>query len=128
MDIYDKAIAFFRDNPSKVTEVWDDPKSHWSGVLFQSATPSGHGETNELGEYCGDLCEIRSLFAVAWTDEVTEQIVKDIRIPKIYASNNNAPVISADLLSIYAEWQRKFDLCYSRDPEKFQLDCLKDEE
>lgn len=122
MDIYDKAIDHLKQNPSQIPEVWDDPKSHFSGVLFQAVTPDGLGQTNEYGEYCGDICEIHSNMAVAWTDELTEQILEDYRIPEIFASHNNIPRITVDSLQLFAEWQRKIDKALSRNPQDFKYE------
>jgi hypothetical protein len=119
MDVYSKAIAFLTANPAKIPEIWDDPKSHWTGVLFQAVTPNGLGQTNEDDIYCGDLCEIRSNHAAGWTLELEEEIKKDIRIPKMYASNNDIPRIATETLEVFAEWQRKIDQVLNRDPNNF---------
>lgn len=119
MDAYDNAIDFFKKNPSLIPEIWDDPKSHFAGVLFQSVTPSGFGETSENQEYCGDLCEIRSGQAVAWTYELTIEIMQDDRLPKIYASKNYIPDITLELLPVFAEWQRSIDKTLKRCPSSF---------
>ena len=58
MDIYSKAIEFLRKNESLIPSIWDDPKSDWSGVLFQAVTPDGTGQNNKYGLFCGDICEI----------------------------------------------------------------------
>ncbi len=122
MDIYSKAIEFFKTNQDKILEVWDDPKSHWTGVLFQSVTPDGTSQENEEGLFCGDLCEIRSLLAAAWTYPLQEQITNDARIPKIYSSNNHTPKIYFEMLEVFAEWQRKIDIALNRFPENFKYE------
>jgi len=119
MDLYDKAISYLHDNPDKVQEVWDDPKSHFSGILFQSVTPSGYSEENSDGLFCGDICEIRSFLAHAWTETLEEQINADPRIPKLYANNDFLPKMSIDTLKVFAEWQRKIDVELNRKPENF---------
>lgn len=121
-DVYSKAVDFFKNNPHKINEIWDDPKSHWAGILFQAVTPDGIGQENEEGLFCGDICEIRSLMAHAWTDELQEEIINDYRLPKIYASNNYLPKINNEILEVFAEWQRKIDKVLNRSPENFKFE------
>jgi len=121
MDIYDKAIQYLKDNPHRIIEVWDDPKSHYSGVLFQAVTPSGYSEENPEGLFCGDICEIHSFLAHGWTEPLEEAIGNDPRIPKIFANNNYLPKITPDHLQVFAEWQRKIDQALGRKPENFEV-------
>jgi hypothetical protein len=121
MDIYARAVSYLNSHPTQIHEVWDDPKSHWSGVLFQAATPTGCHDVNPSGRNCGDLCAIRSLEAQAWTPKLTDLIANDRRIPKI-DDQNNAPKIDANKLNVFAEWQRALDMELRRDP----LDYLKE--
>lgn len=122
MDAYSKAIDFFKAFPEKLIEVWDDPKSHWSGILFQAVTPDGYSQDNDDGLFCGDLCEIRSLMANAWTINLQEEIVNDPRIPKLYASNDYIPKLSIEILEVFADWQRKIDEEIGRNPDDFQVE------
>jgi hypothetical protein len=122
MDIYDKAIEYLKNNPSQIPEVWDDPKSHFSGVLFQSVTPDGAGQNNVYGDYCGDICEIHSNMASAWTNDLTEEIMDDFRIPEIFASHDYKPKITTSLLPLFAEWQRKIDTVLNRNPKNFKYE------
>jgi hypothetical protein len=122
MDIYSKAIEYFKENPNQILEVWDDPKSHFSGVLFQAVTPDGSCQPNNEGDYCGDICEIHSIEASAWTRELEQEILDDFRIPKIYASHGYRPKITVDMLEIFAEWQRKIDKVLGRNPENFEYE------
>jgi len=122
MDIYSNAVNFFRNNPNKIPEIWDDPKSHWAGVLFQSVTPDGTSQINKEGFLCGDLCEIRSSCADAWNLELQMEIMNDPRLPKIYASNNYIPQISIEALDVFAEWQRKIDKALNRSPNNFKFE------
>lgn len=122
MDSYDKAIEYLKNNPSQIVDIWDDPKSHFSGVLFQSVTPDGVSQTNPYGEFCGDICEIHSNLASAWTDELTEEILEDFRIPEIFASHDYKPRITVELLPLFAEWQRKIDKVLNRNPENFKYE------
>lgn len=121
MDLYDIAIDYFKANPSRISDVWDDPKSHSSGVLFQSVTPSGYSEENPDGFFCGDLCEIRSFMAHAWTEELEEQINSDPRLPKLWANNDFVPKITIENLQVFAEWQRKIDEALNRNPSMFKV-------
>lgn len=122
MDVYAKAVDFFKENPDQIMKVWDDPKSHWSGVLFQAVSIDGQGRDNEEGLFCGDLCEIRSLMAHAWNLKLQEEIMNDPRLPKIFASNNFFPKITEDVLDVYAEWQRKIDKALNRSPDSFKVE------
>lgn len=119
MDAYDKAIEYLSNNQSEILDIWDDPKSHFAGVLFQAATPDGAGQSNSV-DYFGDICEIKSGLASAWTEELTEEIVDDHRIPEIFASHNNLPRITVEHLPLFAEWQRKIDVALNRNPNNFK--------
>jgi len=119
-DLYDSAIIFFTKNPDKILEVWDDPKSHWSGALFTAVTPSGEEEQNLFGDDCGDICHIKSMEASAWTLELTNEIRKDARIPLLLESNNFLPKIDLTNLSVFAEWQRRIDEVLGRHPRMLQ--------
>jgi hypothetical protein len=119
MDIYDKAIAYLTSNPSQIIEVWDDPKSHYSGVLFRCVTPSGYPEDSPDGFRCGELCAIRSFDSHAWTEELEEEINQDHRIPKLWANNDFIPKLTVNHLAVFAEWQRKIDTILDRDPNQF---------
>lgn len=121
MDLYDKALSYFQDHPDRIQDVWDDPKSHYAGVLFQAVTPSGYSEENDEGLFCGDICEIRSFLAHAWTESLENAINADPRIPKLYANNNYLPKMSLDTLQVFAEWQRKIDVELDRKPENFVI-------
>lgn len=118
-DIYDEAISYFENNSEEILPVWDDPRSHWTGVLFSAVTPNGIEQKNPFNQDCGDICRIRSLEAYAWTRELTSFIQNDTRIPPILDSNNGMPKISIDSLKIFAEWQRKIDTALNRDPKSF---------
>ncbi len=49
MDLYDKALSYFQDHPDTIQDIWDDPKSHYAGVLFQAVTPTGYSQENDEG-------------------------------------------------------------------------------
>ncbi len=121
MDMYDRAVNFLKANPHLIADVWDDPKSHFTGILFQAVTPSGCGEENPEGLFCGDLCEIHSFLAHGWTEPLEEAIGNDHRLPKIFSSNNGIPKITPDHLPVFAEWQRKIDVMLNRKPENFKI-------
>lgn len=121
MDAYDRAIKFFQDNPDQILVVWDDPKSHWAGVLFQSVTPTGAPDQRD-DMLCGDICEICSQDAVAWTDLLTAEIVKDSRIPKLNREKEYVPDITIESLGVFAEWQRKIDVVLRRSPDSFAVE------
>jgi hypothetical protein len=60
--------------------------------------------------------------ASAWTDELTEEILEDFRIPEIFASHDYKPRITIELLPLFAEWQRKIDKVLNRNPENFKYE------
>jgi hypothetical protein len=116
MDIYDRAVAFLTSHPDQIFAAWDDPMGHPAGILFQVASPTGNYQLAEdrIGQ-CGELCEIVSGQAVSFTDEMTEIIREDERIPLI---ENEVPKIGIQVLEAFAEWQRLFDITWDRNPEE----------
>lgn len=121
MDLYDKAIEYLKSNPDQIMLSWDDPKSHFTGILFQAVTPDGYASESPDGFMCGDICQIKALDAHAWTSELQEEIAKDPNIPVLFASNNKIPKITVHNLEIFANWQRKIDKALNRNPENFQV-------
>lgn len=116
-DIYDRAVAFLTNRPEQISRAWDDPFGHPAGILFQVASPSGNYQSALDGiGYCGEICEIVSGQAVAYTDEMTDIIRDDERIPKI-ETDAEPPNIQIEHLEAFAEWQRLFDLEWDRNPE-----------
>tara|TARA_B100000614_G_scaffold262909_1_gene300556 strand:+ start:110581 stop:111000 length:420 start_codon:yes stop_codon:yes gene_type:complete len=117
-DIYDAAVAFLEENPHRIIDVWDDPQSHPSGILFLAASPSGLPQQNLSGDgTCGDVCEILSKEAVAYSTEVTDMILtdNDRPLPKV-DGESGLPEIEPAMLDSFAQWQRTFDLEWDRSP------------
>lgn len=116
IDIYDRAVAFLTAHPEQIIEAWDDPLGHPAGILFQVASPSGNYQmADDRINRCGDICEIVSGQAVAFTDEMTEIIREDERIPLL---EGDTPKITVETLEAFAEWQRVFDMTWDRNPEE----------
>jgi hypothetical protein len=101
-DKYDEAIEYLTKYPTEIWPAWRDPRIHQAGILFLHC-----GDNNKYydhGVYCGCLTQIRSDHAfVAATDDLTEAIRKDDRIPK------SPSEITVEHLAAFAEWQRKID-------------------
>lgn len=116
MDIYDRAVAFLTSHPEQIADAWDRPFCHPAGILFQVASPSGNYQVaNDRIGHCGEICEIVSGQAVAFTDEMTEIIREDERIPQI---GEEFPDIKVESLEAFAEWQRVFDMTWERNPDE----------
>lgn len=95
------AEAWFTNNDTGL------PKS----PLFYFATPSGWQANRPDGSKCGCITQIRSavfcddsIKLVAWTNELTEKIGKDERLP-ITAYD----IDSRAILEIIADYQREMD-------------------
>jgi hypothetical protein len=122
-DKYDKAIAhltkiYEEEGPrrfrSQVQIAWnrcDDAAD--SRCLFAFCTPSGGSHIRPDGLFCGCITQVKDDFIsgepeedfhVAWTNELTEQIRSDDRIPR-------GPfwVKHPDQLQVFAEYQRLMD-------------------
>lgn len=116
IDVYDLAVEYLKAKPSEISEAWDEPLLHPAGILFQVASPTGQYEKafDRISD-CGDLCEIVSEEAVAYTDEMTDIIREDERLPR-FEQGRDTPAIATDILEAFAEWQRVFDMTWERDP------------
>jgi hypothetical protein len=80
--------------------------------LFRACTPCGVECQRPDGKLCGCLVEVRypqypTGPRVAWTDEWTEAIRTDERIPEIMAD------IQPEHLLAFAEWQQRMRACFN---------------
>jgi hypothetical protein len=114
IDKYDRAIAWLRKYPEKITDAWVNPDSRTSPrireahCLFQYATPNGKPEYE--GKDCGCLTEVRGQMKDAATKRLTTQIRNDSRLP------SGSWGITPENLEIFAEWQRRLDKELGRKP------------
>ena len=104
-DKYDKAIEFLTECPDQILNAWDYPEIHEAGSLFQYVAMSSSDYISESGGNIGCLTMIKKDpgFFVAKTKILTEEIIKDERMP------DDANKITVDSLSVFAEWQRRID-------------------
>lgn len=117
-DKYDKAIALLAQAPDfkkEVYQAWNEPSSHRAGCLFTVVTDdSAKTHFREDRLQCGCLTQIRQDRYkeintvdgpwVALTDDLTERIRKDDRIP-----DDPKQIETVEQLQIFAEWQRIID-------------------
>lgn len=115
-DKYDEAVEYLRQNPAEIQEAWTQTWEHKAGCLFRpvakSHAPEGHcwPKRSIDAERCGCLTTIRGQTGggfgyaiVAETDELTQAIIADGRIPK------SVDEITVDNLEVFAEWNRRID-------------------
>lgn len=104
MDEYDRAIAYLTAHPDEIPDAWfvpepgDDSSTAKSHCLFRYASEDGTGSSR-----CGCLTQIRLGTKLACTDDLTERIRNDDRLPR-----SGFEIKVADL-SAFAEWQRLLD-------------------
>lgn len=109
-DKYDEAIEYLATHPNEIYETWNWPPAKKAGCLFLPVAPDSGEQLfpNRPGASshdapCGCLTMVHNGRYVAWTDDLTEQIRKDNRIP------DDAGDITVKDLEVFAEWQRKID-------------------
>ena len=105
-DYYDRAVAYLTQRPEEIIGAWQMPSAHPAGGLFAFVEPGGGRAHTE----CGCLTQIRDLDEVACTEELTQAIRADERIPV------SARRIGACDLPVFAEWQRRIDRALNRTP------------
>jgi hypothetical protein len=105
-DRYDKAIAYLEAHPSEIASAWANPFFHPGGALFLYVTHNS-GESIDLGrgrfKLCGCLTQVRRGTRDAETEELTEEIRNDTRIPRDFDN------VGINNLAVFAEWQRRLD-------------------
>lgn len=107
-DKYDLAITYLTEHPEEILRVWNSPEGYVDegGCLFQYAGDTTREALNLSGKsiWVGCLTQIRDSDTwCAQTDELTEEIRADERIPK------DPKEITVESLPVFAEWQRKLD-------------------
>ena len=107
-DKYDEAIAYLTEHPEEIRSAWysvhdgSTPHMRLAHCLFQHCTPSGNLQS--IGDCpVGCLTIVRSGSAPAWTNQLTESIMLDDRLP------DNEIDICVEHLPVFAEWQRRLD-------------------
>lgn len=102
-DKYDSAVAYLTKHPDKIKDTWADPYDREGGCLFTFVCPDPDNKDTRNNYGC--LTQIRNVYLpyVAFTEELTEAIRADDRIPQ------NCGDILVDSLPVFAEWQRKID-------------------
>jgi hypothetical protein len=98
MDKYDMAVEYLTEHPDEIYDAWGNPFLHKGGCLFQFCNANGYNAI-----ICGCLTQIRRGGYAAETEELTEEIRNDERIP------SSALDIRAEHLPVFAEWQRRLD-------------------
>lgn len=101
-DKYSKAIRYFRDNPKKIHDIWNEPYTHKHGCLFAYAEQDS---TNHDFTY-GCLTMIRRQpfrYHVERRPDLTKKIAADSHIPK------SGYDITVGDLKHFARWQRILD-------------------
>lgn len=103
-DKYDEAIAYLTEHPDAIHTAWFSPRLHRAGCLFQFCTPDGAKGRRSDTLMCGCLTQVHGRGCnVAWTDELTEAIEQDNRLPACIDD------VQVDDLPVFAEWQRRLD-------------------
>ena len=105
-DVYDEAVAHLTEHPDEIYESWGD-YSGLGGLLFMDAARDDYDRNDML---CGCLTQIRCGIFRAQTNELTEAIRADERIP------SNGGDITVEHLPLFAEWQRRIDAELGRTP------------
>lgn len=108
-DKYDKAIALLTEHPEAIENSWSAPYLHPAGCLFALVAPEKR--STRAGRVCGCLTQIRqkNFNLVAWTDDLTNRIRNDDRLP------GSVEEITIAHLPVFAEWQRRIDVELRRD-------------
>ncbi len=129
-DKYDKAVEHLTENPENIGSAWLNPAGEGQGgCLFTVVAPldvkADPWPKRPDGRKCGCLTTIRNagkvpyidgggsphkMPALAWTDDLTERIQADERLPKLPTE------ITVQHLPIFAEWQRRIDKELNREP------------
>lgn len=108
-----KAGALHEDLGRVCHEQWsiNDEGTDAGSPLFSYCTPHRGPDDNPDGHRCGCLTQIRDQdngseerVYSAWTDELTERIIADERLPK-----HPWEITSREQLEVFAEYQREMD-------------------
>lgn len=99
-DKYDLAIEYLTEHPGEIDDAWGEPQWHEAGCLFGYCAKTATDEVDGL--ICGCLTQVKHENMPALTEELTQAIRADTRIPR-------ASDITVSHLPIFAEWQRRID-------------------
>lgn len=113
---YAEAVEYLADNPEEIFEAWEWTGIHNAGALFLWCTPSRGGMERNVGP-CGCLTMVHNsspFGPVAWTDELTDAIRADNRIPDDMTNFKNELMLlpraeRVARLSVFREWQERLD-------------------
>jgi hypothetical protein len=94
------AIEDNRDFKRVAYHAWSNISTDPLACLFSMVTPSGRSHAEKQ---CGCLTQVKGGDAPAWTDELTQHIRQDPRIPE------HPNEITKENLVAFAEWQRFLD-------------------
>lgn len=113
MDAYDHMVAYLTERPEEIETAWTFTMLHRCGRLFAFVEPEPFNATaTPSGKQCGCLTMIRfdpKVFG-AWTDDLSEAIQNDERIP------GDTDDIDQEVLCVLAGWQRRIDAALNRTP------------
>jgi hypothetical protein len=111
MDKYDIAVAYLREHPEEIPDAWNNPSGQVQGEnrgepLFGYVAPNPFRSIVDIGNgliKCGCLTQVALGEEEAYTDDLTQKIRSDHRIP------TKPEDITVNDLEVFAEWQRKID-------------------
>jgi len=100
MDVYDKAVKYYKKYPKRIKSDWNKHRYVQHGVLFKIlGSPFTHG--------C--ITQIKSGVYTSQYLSITKGIMKDPKIPK-YCSYDRFPLKQfMKSLHRFAYWNRKYD-------------------
>ena len=110
-DKYEEAVEYFVKHPDEILNAWFSPAEHKYGCLFQFCNPSGSQYENRPdGRRVGCLTMVRNgiIYPDAWTDELTQAIRVDNRLPNL-SPNRLDHTWNRGQLEALGEWQRRLD-------------------
>lgn len=98
LDKYDRAIAHLTKHPDQISSTWVSPDEYEAGCLFEFLSPDYRS-----GKDWGCPTLVKHGGFIALTDEITEAIRNDPRIPGDHSK------ITIESLEAFAEYQRMAD-------------------
>lgn len=121
-DVYDLAVARLTRSPELIYAAWNQPSKNIGGILFRNAgaplLDGFHVSSSSVG-VCGCLTQIKNdpdTYKVIVNNyrrnDVLLEIARDARIPQ------RGKHITVEDLPVFAEWQRRFDVMFEREPPK----------
>ena len=113
-DQYDEAVEYLTAHPEKINRAWLLTDEEPGGCLFLFADEFSSGTGN--GRMTGCLTMIRQGDCLAQTDDLTEAIRSDTRIPTSRGLDDMTEAERIASLPVFAEWQRRIDAALDRAP------------